>query len=261
MNKLHRIIILLLLMAVTAFSQEFHGVFVGISAYPYPNTLPNDCVWDAQDMRNILRDSYHWNSNNLSLLTDVSAKKTNILTAIENMPRTSAQNDIFFFSGHGVYGNGILTVDYEYIKPLELQSTFGTSYYSYGVFLDACYSGRFTIYMTHGVVSASSAYNEVSYCGGIGGHSVYTGYICQGLDNGYDVVEELHNYAAPLITSYEPDMTPQLNDNYSGNLILGYTLGGNIINDQNWYGSIDMKTISPYQVDIPSPSNPVQVLI
>lgn len=31
MNKLHRIIILLLLMAVTAFSQEFHGVFVGIS--------------------------------------------------------------------------------------------------------------------------------------------------------------------------------------------------------------------------------------
>lgn len=197
-------------------AQDFHGVLVGISEYPYPNELPDDCVWDAEDMSYKLGVYCGWQTGNMEVLTDAYATEQDIKDAIAAMPRTSANSDMFFFSGHGST-SGLFTVDENYLSPSELQNAFGSTYNYYSSLLDACHSGVFTTSMSKGVISAACRSNEFAYCGGPNGHSVFTAYLCLGLQNNYKNAEDLHNYAAPLTTAYMSSMHPQLGDYFTGN--------------------------------------------
>lgn len=223
-NLLITVLMFLLILPVAMVkASDFHGVCVGISEYPSPNQLPDDCVWDAIDMRDILVIHQGWVYGNMILKLDAQATEVNIKNAISAMPRSSGHTDMFFFSGHGTT-SGLVTVDEKYLSPSELQTKFCSSYNQYCSFLDACHSGVFPDYMWRGVISASCKANEVSYCGGPDGHSVFTAYLCRGLKNsaadpdGIVSAEELHNYAAPKTTAYKPSMHPQLGDNYPGDL-------------------------------------------
>jgi len=218
-----------LLSTTFVWGTDFHGVCVGISEYPPPNQLPDDCVWDAEDMEDKLIDYQGWSDSKIKLITDGDAEEWYIKDRIQAMPRSAGHTDLFFFSGHGS-ASGLVTVDEEYISPSELQSTFGSSYNQYCCFLDACESGVFPDYMTKGVISSACKADEYAYCGGPDGHSIFTAYLCRGLKNNaadpddFVSAEELHNYAAPRTTTYAQSegysMHPQLEDNYSGDLNL-----------------------------------------
>jgi len=80
--------------------------------------------------------------------------------------------------------------------------------------------------MTRGVICASCKADEYSYTNGPGNNSVYTAFLLDGIENRTadpDCIvsaEELHNYADTLTHTYQSEMNPQLQDNYSGDLNL-----------------------------------------
>ena len=235
LKKLLFVSFIILTYLMNIYAQDYHGVFVGISAYPPPGQLPDDCIWDAQDMRGKLIQYYGWQTNNTDLLLDGYATEQNIKNKINAMPRTSINNDLFYFSGHGSLDDfGLVCVDLQILSPSELQTAFG-SFNNYSCFLDACHSGIFPHNMSKGVISSACDDDEHAYCGGPNGHSVFTAFLCQGLQYLKKSAEDLHNYAAPLTTAYKSDMHPQLGDFVSGNIGIGYTLSGTMTKSEVWY--------------------------
>jgi len=84
------------------------AVVVGISNYPPEEYTPGEGADlsyaddDAIEMAKTLTEVYDF--TNVTLLTNLAATRTAILTAIESIP-TDADEIVFFFSGHG--GSGI----------------------------------------------------------------------------------------------------------------------------------------------------------
>ncbi len=222
-----RSIALMVLLSPAAFGQVVHyGVCVGINDYPgYLNDLQY-CVNDAQQMLYRLRDHQGWASANLTLKLDGDATKQHIIDAISAMPRSSGYSDLFHYSGHGDY-SGIFVVDETDLSPSDLQGAFGSSYYQYASYVDACHSGIFPRDMTHGVISSACTVDELASETSALQHGVFSYYLIEGLTNntaggsdGIVTAEELHNYAAPRTTSYMPSQHPQVRDNWSGDLSL-----------------------------------------
>ncbi len=225
-NILQTLALMLLLSSVVSAQIGHYGVCVGINDYPGTINDLQYCVNDAQQILYRLRDYQGWTSANLVLKTDAQATKTNILSAVSGMPHSSSYTDLFHYSGHGDY-SGIWVVDQTDLSPSDLQGAFGSGYYQYASYLDACHSGIFPRDMTHGVISSACTVDEYSYETGALQHGVFSYYLIQGLTNnaaagsdGIVTAEGLHNYAAPRTTSYESGMHPQLKDNWSGNLSL-----------------------------------------
>ncbi|MCL5266514.1 MAG: caspase family protein [Bacteroidetes bacterium] len=218
---------LILMFCPVAFGQsvEYHGVFAGINDYPgTENDLPYD-VADVQQMSYRLRDYQHWLSSNMTLKLDGDATKQHILDAITAMPRSSGYADLFHYSGHGDY-SGIWVVDEVDLSPSDLQGAFGSSYNQYAAYIDACHSGIFPRDMTEGVISSACTVDELASINWSAQQSTYSNYLIQGLtnnaagSNGLISAEQLQNYAAPRTTNDDPNMHPQLKDNYSGDLVL-----------------------------------------
>ena len=210
-------------------SIEYHGVVVGINDYPGTINDLSWCVADAQEMEEYLKSYQSWQDGNITLLTNSSAYRSNILNSISAMPQTTGYTDLFHFSGHGST-SGLYTVDEVPLSPSQLQSAFG-SFNQYTAFLDACQTGVFTSYMTTGVILAACRSDEYASEDATIQHGTFSYYILQGLANnsaagtdGLITAEEVYNYASPLITSYDSGMHPQLKDNYSGDLVLNYNI-------------------------------------
>lgn len=234
------IIVLSLLTGLKA--QVFNGVFVGIDDYENNSYDMDYCAWDAEEMRNILVNSYYWSIDSTHLIQNSYASRSYILDKIENVSKTTVDNDIFYFSGHGT-PSGFMCYEGSYIySDNDLESYIGTSYSSYACFIDACHSGYFPFYMdNNGVICSSCGAGESSYTDSTSGHSVYTKYLLQGLDNNIHYAEDLHNYAKPLTTAQRSSMTPKMRDNYDGKLLIGYTLKDTLLNDEAWYRSLTLK--------------------
>ncbi|MBI9069953.1 MAG: caspase family protein [Melioribacteraceae bacterium] len=208
-------------------ANQFKGICVGINDYPGTYNDLNYCVNDAQEIRSGLINHREWHSDQLELITNSSATEANIKSKISNLPSVNGKNtSIFSFSGHGGT-SGLYSYSETSLSPSELQSAFGSSYNQYACFIDACYSGVFPSGMSKGVISSACSSNELSYENPYLQNGVYSYYIIQGLGSssadGSDNLlsaEELHVYAAPLVTNYQSNMHPQIDDNYSGSLRL-----------------------------------------
>jgi len=88
---------------------ERWAVIVGID--DYEGSGSSDLPWsveDALDMKNVLI-SHGWKSDHIKLLINSEATGSNIRSAIRWMDSKEDEDDIvvFFFSGHGFYGNSI----------------------------------------------------------------------------------------------------------------------------------------------------------
>lgn len=80
-----------------------YAVVVGISDYPgeaYDLGYSDD---DAIEMKEVLTEVYGFDTNNVTLLTDLGATRSTIMEAIESIP-AEADEIVFFFSGHGAKG-------------------------------------------------------------------------------------------------------------------------------------------------------------
>lgn len=84
-----------------SFSGSSYAVVVGISDYPGDENDLNYSDDDAKEMHKALTEVYGF--SNVKLLTDLSATRGAILSAIENIP-VDAGEIVFFFSGHGAKG-------------------------------------------------------------------------------------------------------------------------------------------------------------
>ena len=78
-----------------------YAVVVGISDYPGEANDLNFCDDDADEMAEVLNSVYGFNS--VILLTDLDATRSDILSAIEDIPQDAGEV-VFFFSGHGMSG-------------------------------------------------------------------------------------------------------------------------------------------------------------
>jgi len=78
-----------------------YAVVVGISDYPGTDNDLSYSDDDASEMNTALAENYSF--TNVTLLTDLAATRSAILTAIENIP-ADADEVVFFFSGHGMRG-------------------------------------------------------------------------------------------------------------------------------------------------------------
>lgn len=223
-------------------AQVFNGVFVGIDDYENNDYDIDYCAWDAEAMRDMFVSNYYWSIDSTDLIQNSYATKSNITTAIENVSKTIVDNDIFYFSGHGDY-YGFMCYNGNYISSEnELEYYIGTSYSSYACFVDACRSGCFPYFMEdNGVICSSCAKTESSYTDSASGHSRYTKFLLQGLENDIHYAEDLHNYAALLTKIEDYRMTPWIRDNYNGKLLIGYTLKDTLLNDESWYQSLTLK--------------------
>jgi hypothetical protein len=82
-------------------SGERYAVVVGISDYPGEGSDLNYADDDANEMYDALTGVYGF--TNVTLLMDMDATRSAILTAIDDIP-ADADEIVFFFSGHGMRG-------------------------------------------------------------------------------------------------------------------------------------------------------------
>jgi hypothetical protein len=214
-------------------AQGHHGLCIGIDDYPGEIDDLLYAEEDARELRLSLIQHQSWDADNIGLLLSADATKELIADRISSLPRSSGYTDWFSFAGHGEV-SGLVTYDVKYLSPSEVQSAFGGSYNQYCVFLDACESGVFPDYMTHGVVSSACADTESASEYSFLEHGIYSYFLVLGLTNsGADInsdglvsAEELHSWASPLTTACDTSADPQhpqTVDNYSGDLVLTAT--------------------------------------
>ena len=95
-KKVYLTVLFIMVFFLTITATEFHGVCVGINDYPGTDNDLDYCINDAQELRNALINFHNWSSGNISLLTDSNADESDIINAINNMPRTTGTNTSFF---------------------------------------------------------------------------------------------------------------------------------------------------------------------
>jgi hypothetical protein len=91
----------------------YYAVIAGVADYPGTGNdlqYPDD---DAIDIKNSLLLYSNWLDDNIQLLLDSEANKSNIKTAIEKMGSMADADDVclLFFSGHGTNGTDVAPID------------------------------------------------------------------------------------------------------------------------------------------------------
>ena len=78
------------------------ALVIGIDKYQNVQKL-NYAVDDAESIKEILEDSFHFPSDNISILINEEATKQNILKSFSEMTKNAKENDrvLVFFAGHG----------------------------------------------------------------------------------------------------------------------------------------------------------------
>jgi len=135
----------------------YHAVICGISDYYGTLNDLDYCDDDAYDMRDALLSFPNWSSSNITLLTDSSATKSAVQSAIQTMASNADSDDVcvFFFSGHGTTGSDVYpydesdgydeylcTYNFANIRDDELGDWIDAlPTDKYAIFIDTCYSG------------------------------------------------------------------------------------------------------------------------
>lgn len=86
--------------------RQNYAVIVGISSYKSPALNLRWADEDALDFYDALRRSKNWETDNITLLTNRSATKDAIKSAIAGLAKRVSADDqvVFYFSGRGSYG-------------------------------------------------------------------------------------------------------------------------------------------------------------
>jgi len=244
-NKINSIMTFFLCLPVCMLNAtNYYAVCVGIADYSgaVNDVLNNTTVHDAEDMRSYLITYQGWSSANIVVRLNSNATESIISSDISNMPNSTGNSELFFYSGHGST-SGLTTYSGTF-SPSELTASFGISFGQYCCFINSCHAGIFANNMNNGEISCACENDEYASAVGPDDNCVYPYYILEGIKNnqadpvsGHVVsVKEVHDYAAPKVTKYNPDMHPQFMNNFGVlNLApLGPTVSGTLIDDELW---------------------------
>ena len=99
------------------------ALLIGIDAYPPPNRALTGCVNDAELMREVLVEHFHFPTENVTLLTDAAATRLGILQGLEALLQATQPGDnvVLHYAGHGSQ-----MTDREGDEPNGLDSTWHT---------------------------------------------------------------------------------------------------------------------------------------
>ena len=104
MQKLIQILFISFSLAATSSDiyDNSWALIIGIDKYQNVQKL-NYAVDDAESMKNILIDSFNFQNEKISFLTNEEATKQNILKSFSNITKQAEENDrvLVFFAGHG----------------------------------------------------------------------------------------------------------------------------------------------------------------
>jgi len=226
------------------------GVIIGISNYQNISD-----TWYGADNAEAIYDeiSPAWGTNNVQLLTNSEAKKSDILDAIAWLATKATSDDtvLFDFNGHGGSGPYLCTYDslpYSWsndISAAELALAFRAVHAGkIIIILDNCFAGNFKDELSANgrVILMGTSPGEIGWEYRSLHHFVYTYYVLQAFDlfskinstataadvdtnNDYVLsAEEISNYADDLTTDFELDdynpmpQHPTLYDGYAGDL-------------------------------------------
>jgi hypothetical protein len=144
-NTISIIVLFFLLIPTAAFSQYWNAVCVGINDYPGSGNDLDWCVNDATAMKYYLVTYKQYNSNRVIRIINGDATENAIQTAMQNMPTSAGNTNLFYFAGHGDSqelggSNGLVPANSlsARITQGELQTNFGSTYNQITAFLDAC---------------------------------------------------------------------------------------------------------------------------
>ena len=131
------------------FNGKVYAVIIGINDYPSSDL--NYCVSDAQSMKSSFQNSAMWSNASITYLTDRSATKGAIQSAIQTIKNSATSEDRFIltFSGHGTNDVGRAAIcvwddtvtDWEYISDEDMSEWFQGMPCPTAMFIDSCYSG------------------------------------------------------------------------------------------------------------------------
>jgi metacaspase-1 len=229
-----------------------YAIVVGISDYPGTSADLGYADDDAEDMYSALTTLYSFNQDNITKYVNLEATRDKILTAIESISNkaTSADEVVFFFSGHGGRGKAndgdiekidecIWAHDGTSLVPIwdgELAAAFAGYTTSRIVFIfDSCYAGGMTDLRAPGrVVAMATTETTLGYESATLGNGEFTYYLVDqgmlaGLADKYDhnangslleptdvTVEEGWDYAKANCQSN----TPTISDSFDNDLMM-----------------------------------------
>ena len=205
---------------------NFWAIIVGSS--PYNDSCGSNAIYESIYLKDILTSFSYMNYQIISLL-DQNATKSNLLEALEYINNYDKPDDIvlIYLNGHG--GKGYFCLKGENIQYNELDAELDKLDSSaIGIIISACHSGSAIPYLKQNgrVIITSCRENETS-----GGFSNYlsAGFLGfsdkkndVGNNNGIISLEEAYNF---IIKEYDwiwNDETPQLQDDYDGELELTF---------------------------------------
>jgi len=229
-----------------------YAIVIGISDYPGTSADLSYADDDAEDMYSALTTLYDFDADNVTKYVDVEATRDKILTAIESIgsQATSADEVVFFFSGHGGRGKAddgdkelvdecIWAHNGTNLVPIwdgELAAGFAGYKTSRIVFIfDSCYAGGMTDLKAPGrVLTMATTETTLGYESDTLGNGDFTYYLVdQGMMAGkadrYDhngngdlveptdvTVEESFDYARANCQM----QTPTISDSFNNDLLL-----------------------------------------
>lgn len=191
---MRRVLIICLMFwnCIVLMQSKTYIVSVGVSDYPGSKSDLTNCVNDAVTIKELFEKN---NSADVVLLTNQSAKLSEVVTQMEAQFAKATQEDaiIFFFSGHGVPGGFVC---YDHILPYKTINKVmaASSSNKKMVFSDACYSGKARTSNKHSQTQIdasimfflSSRTGETSIENRSWRNSFFTGYLERGLRGGAD---------------------------------------------------------------------------
>ena len=130
-----------------------YAIVIGVEDYPGTDSDLSYCRDDAESIFTLLTTTYHFKSENIIMLLDSSATRSNINNAFNQIRSKISSEDVFFFyfSGHGgVDGDGEFMCPYDSV-PYDWSYVYRDDYLDYRldrlhcaekyVIVDACNSG------------------------------------------------------------------------------------------------------------------------
>lgn len=215
-----------------------YAIVIGINDYPGTSNDLNFCVADAKSMKDALNLKYGYSLQNISLITDSSATRSNITQAINDVKSKVQAGDevFFFFSGHGAKGKAddgdtenidesiVIWGDdgnFDYLWDGELKRLFDGFATSRIIFaFDSCLSGGMTDLTSPGrIINMACSETGVSYEFSDLGHGQFTYYfVVEGMlqsladtnkQDGLVTDEEAFDYAVSNCLYQKPTISDQ----------------------------------------------------
>ena len=224
---------------------SYHAVLVGIADY---DGVIDDLEYaddDARDLQQALLMSSAWDAENIHLLTDHAATKTEIRSAIEDAAAVMDADDVFVFSFAGHGGPEPDAAPHEEADGLDevLYSTDMTPIWddeladwlaalptdNQVVIIDACNSGGM-IQSDRGVFLTAAAEDGLSYEELALENGIFTYFFVEGMTpndgsvpaetngDGSLSAEEIYAYAAQKVRDFTITQNPQTYDGHEGTL-------------------------------------------